>query len=636
MSVRLLFAAVCLALAAFPANAAPLEHYGRLPTVEEVVISPDGGMVALIYTNGEDRQIVLRNQADGKLSILGVGPAKVRDLKWADSENLLITTSTTASIMGLMGPRREYLQAFHYSVPTKKGRLLLRDAEQSLNTILALPVVRQIDGQPIVFLEGVKFVSNRGRIALFQVNLKTSRSKLVHEGFENTRDWLVGADGEPLAESEYDAERARWTLKIKAPTGWRTVRVVEAVNERPVLLGLGRDGQSVLVADSEGDQAVMREIAPADGVWGEPFSKLENGQPIFDPKTHALIGFRGLIGDEDRHVFFDPASAKAWKQIQKAYPGERVSLVSWSDDRSKVVALVDSPTEGPAYALVDFKTNKGSWLGPRYGNLKTGDISPVRPVSFKAADGLPLSGYLTLPNGRTPKNLPLIVHPHGGPATRDDPGFDWWAQAMASRGYAVLQINYRGSAGFGWNFMQAGFGQWGRKMQTDLSDGVRHLAAEGTIDPKRVCIVGASYGGYAALAGAALDPGVYRCAASVAGLSDMRRFVAWSKMRSGVEAQRYWSRFMGAQGLSDPVLQQISPALNVDKVTIPILLIHGKDDTVVPLEQSRIMESALQKAGKPVEILVMDGEDHWLSRGDTRLQMLNSVVAFVEKHNPPN
>ena len=636
MSVRLLVAAVCLALTALPAFAAPLDLYGRLPNIEDVAISPDGGMVAMIYTNGEDRQIVLRNQADGKLSVLGVGPAKVRDLKWADGENLLVTTSTTALIMGLTGPAREYFQAFHYNVPEQRMKLLLRDAERALNTIQGPPVVRRVDGQPTVFLEGVRFVNNRGRTALFQVNLKTSRSKLVHEGYENTRDWLVGPDGEPLAESEYDADKARWTLKIKAPSGWRTVRVVEAANERPVLLGLGRDGQSVLVADSDEDQAVMREIAPADGVWGEPFSRLENGQPIFDPKTHALIGFRGLVGDEGRHVFFDKESAKAWAKIEKAYPGDRVTLVGWADDRSKVVALVDSPTEGPAYALVDFATHKGVWLGVRYENLKLEDISPVRPVSFKAADGLPLTGYLTLPNGRAPKNLPLIVHPHGGPASRDTPGFDWWAQAMASRGYAVLQVNYRGSAGFGWNFMQAGFGQWGRKMQTDLSDGVRHLAAEGTIDPKRVCIVGASYGGYAALAGATLDPGVYRCAASIAGLSDLRRFVAWSKMGSGVEAQRYWSRFMGAQSQSDPVLQQISPALNVDKVAIPILLIHGKDDTVVPLEQSRLMETALKKAGKPVELVVMAGEDHWLSRGDTRLQMLNSVVAFVEQHNPPH
>ncbi len=635
MSVRLLVAAVCLALTVSPATAAPLEHYGRLPTVEEASISPDGAMVALIHTNGEDRQIVLRNMVDGKFSILGVGPAKVRDLRWADGENLLITTSTTALIMGMTGPRREYFQAFHYNVPTKKLKLLLRDAERALNTIQGPPVIRTVDGEPTVFLEGVRFVNSRGRVALFQINLKTSRSKLVHEGFENTRDWLVGADGEPLAQSEYDAEKARWTLKVKGPTGWRTVRVVEAANERPVLLGLGRDGRSVLVADSAEDQAVLREIAPADGVWGEPSKRPENSQPIFDPKSHALIGFAGLVGDEGRYIFYDPESAKAWAKIEKAYPGERISLASWSDDRSKVVALVDSPTEGAAYALVDFTTHKATWLGPRYENLKPADISQVRPVSFKAADGLPLTGYLTLPNGRVAKNLPLIVHPHGGPAARDTPGFNWWAQAMASRGYAVLQVNYRGSAGFSWDFLKAGFGQWGRKMQTDLSDGVRHLAADGTVDPKRVCIVGASYGGYAALAGATLDPGVYRCAASVAGPSDMGRFVAWSKMRSGVEAQRYWSRFMGAQGPYDPVLKQISPALNVDKAQIPILLVHGKDDTVVPLEQSRLMEAALRKAGKPVEIVVMEGEDHWLSRGDSRLQMLNAVVAFVEQHNPP-
>ena len=179
----------------------------------------------MIYTNGEDRQIVLRNQADGKLSVLGVGPAKVRDLKWADGENLLVTTSTTALIMGLTGPAREYFQAFHYNVPEQRMKLLLRDAERALNTIQGPPVVRRVDGQPTVFLEGVRFVNNRGRTALFQVNLKTSRSKLVHEGYENTRDWLVGPDGEPLAESEYDADKARWTLKIKAASGWRTVRV---------------------------------------------------------------------------------------------------------------------------------------------------------------------------------------------------------------------------------------------------------------------------------------------------------------------------------------------------------------------------------------------------------------------------
>ena len=206
----------------------------------------------------------------------------------------------------------------------------------------------------------------------------------------------------------------------------------------------------------------------------------------------------------------------------------------------------------------------------------------------------------------------------------------------ASRGYAVLQVNFRGSAGFGAQHLQAGYGQWGRKMQTDLSDGVRHLAGQGLIDPARVCIVGASYGGYAALAGATLDRGVYRCAASVAGVSDLRRMVGWSKTNKGRTAQKYWIRFMGADDPDDPVLRELSPAEKVEGVTTPILLVHGRDDTVVPLEQSAIMQRALEKAGNPAEMVVMNGEDHWLSRGETRLRMLNAVTMFLEKNNPPS
>jgi dipeptidyl aminopeptidase/acylaminoacyl peptidase len=200
----------------------------------------------------------------------------------------------------------------------------------------------------------------------------------------------------------------------------------------------------------------------------------------------------------------------------------------------------------------------------------------------------------------------------------------------------VLQVNYRGSEGFGWSFLSAGFGEWGRKMQTDLSDGVSYLAGQGIIDPKRVCIVGASYGGYAALAGVTLQNGVYRCAASVAGPSDLGRMVRWSKRQSGVTAQRYWLRFMGAENVRDDVLDAISPAQHAERATVPILLIHGRDDTVVPLEQSRSMADALEDAGHAPELVVLKGDDHWLSRGATRLQMLRSVVAFLEKHNPPS
>jgi dipeptidyl aminopeptidase/acylaminoacyl peptidase len=260
----------------------------------------------------------------------------------------------------------------------------------------------------------------------------------------------------------------------------------------------------------------------------------------------------------------------------------------------------------------------------------------VRVATYSARDGRPIKALLTLPRGREPKNLPLIVLPHDGPASHDEAGFDWMAQAFASRGYAVLQPQFRGSSGFGWNFESAGFGEWGRKMQTDLSDGVRALASQGFIDPKHVCIVGASYGGYAALAGVTLEQGVYRCAVSVAGLSDLRKFLGGPKADAEHSSTvRYWDRFMGAKDPKDPVLDQISPASHAAAASAPILLIHGKDDTVVPIEQSEIMERALRGANKPVEFVALKSEDHWLSREATRMQMLQATVAFLEKNNPP-
>jgi dipeptidyl aminopeptidase/acylaminoacyl peptidase len=213
--------------------------------------------------------------------------------------------------------------------------------------------------------------------------------------------------------------------------------------------------------------------------------------------------------------------------------------------------------------------------------------------------------------------------------------FDWWPQALAAQGYAVLQPNFRGSI-LDSKFLQAGFGEWGRKMQSDLSDGVRYLARQGIIDPKRVCIVGASYGGYAALAGVSVESGVYRCAVSVAGISDLRLFRRWTIANEVGQSQRYWDRFMGTADQNDPALIAISPIEHVAAVTVPVLLIHGRDDTVVPFEQSDVMLSAMKRAGKSVTLVTMKHEDHWLSRSETRLQMLQATVDFLKANNPPN
>ena len=562
----LLALALAAAVAAGPASAAPLAAYGDLPTIEQIAISPSGRLLAVAMVKNDQRTIVIED-LDAKKPVNGVrlGDAKLRGLEWAGDNHLIFVTSFTGGSVDFLTDTNEWFVATDFNLAAHKLAPLLGDANLALNAVAGMPVVRIADGKPYAMAEGIYFGGRveeaagvrvrRSELAIYRIALDGDRSQLVSDDGGTVTGYVLGADGEPLAESLYDAVSKQWTLKVWRDRQWRVAQTKTAAIETPQLLGLGRDGRSILIRGLGDKVNELREISPDGATISDPLPGPQTGAPIRDPATHRLLGMETLAGDALDYHFYDPADAAQWASIEAAYPGQRVQLVSASDDRQRLVLRLGSPTDGPGYALVDMATHSSQWLGAAYPGLTPADISPVQAVRFKAADGLDLSGYLTLPNGRAPRNLPLVVFPHGGPAARDEPGFDWWAQAMASRGYAVLQVNYRGSDGFGRTFLEAGFGEWGRKMQTDLSDGVRYLAAQGTIDPKRVCIVGASYGGYAALAGATLDPGVYRCAVDVSGPAELARFVAWAKAKAGDEGlagQRYWTALHGRRRAQRP------------------------------------------------------------------------------------
>jgi dipeptidyl aminopeptidase/acylaminoacyl peptidase len=642
---KLFLAFGALAAAGWAAHAAPLEAYGKLPNVEDVAISPSGKLIAFIATNGDARTVIVQTIADRQTTYAAAaGAAKLRGVAWVGDTHLILTFST-AKLGWLSGHRRERFLATDINLQTGKATALLDNVPQPpkgprlevLNVLGGLPEVRNLDGKPTLFVYAGYWNGAAAGLGVFRIDLDhEDQARLYEDAGEMACDLLLGPNGNGVAMATCDDRSGAWTLKVKPGSGgWRTAQKIQAPIDTPSLVGLSANGGSALVMfDDDGAGHDWRQVDLTTGAWGETVVNPDGKTPITDHGR--IIGEEVLAGDDYSVSLFDPHEAAIWRGVAKAFPGDLVEFVSWSDDRQKIVVLVDSPDEGPAYSLVDLATGQADWLGARYAALKPEDISPVRSVRYKAGDGLEISGYLTLPRGRPAKGLPLVVLPHGGPEGRDAPGFDWWSQALASRGYAVLRPNFRGSSGFGGSFKAAGFGQYGRKMETDLSDGVRFLAAEGVINPKRVCIAGASYGGYAALAGAALDRGVYRCAVSYAGPADLRSQFMDAREKGGDHALRYWMRYVGAKDLNDAVLAELSPTAHATEVNIPVLLIHGRDDTVVPVSQSRRMAEALRAAGRPVELVELDGEDHWLSGGATRLQMLQATVAFLEKNNPPN
>jgi dipeptidyl aminopeptidase/acylaminoacyl peptidase len=651
MKRALIAAAALWACGLGAVQAAPLEVYGKLPVMDQVAISPDGTKIAFVQPVGGKFAVVVDQLSPAAL-VAGVAPSeqKIRSLIWADSTHLLVVTSQTGFANFVESARSEWYLVQSLDTEKRKATPLLGahlDAgpnshvrgDITMNVLTDMPMPRMVKAHPTVFAPGVAFIDDRGSSALISVDLASGHEAVIEKAVtgDQTRRWMLDGEGGLLAQTTYDELSHSWTLRVRRGGAWVDAYYAIALNDQPEVLGLSPDGGALVLETTRDDGSVEhRTVSLADAKLGEPTDQYGSFQTLVrDPVTRRIIG--GVkMGMEPTYGFFDAKDQAAWDVVADTFPGEDVELVSWSDDRSKVVVQVAGVAHGVIYAVVDQKSHKAVQIGQRYEGIKADDLAEVHIATYAAGDGRRISAFLTLPNGREPKNLPLIALPHGGPAARDEAGFDWWAQALASRGYAVLQPQFRGSDGFGWELERAGFGEFGRKMQSDLSDGVRALAAKGYIDPKRVCIVGASYGGYAALAGVTIEKGVYRCAVAVAGVADMRKFIGGrSADASRNSAVRYWDRFVGAKNPSDAVFDQISPVRHADQASAPILLIHGKDDTVVPIEQSLRMQEALKAAGKPVEMVTLASEDHWLSREESRLQMLQATVAFIEKNNPP-
>jgi dipeptidyl aminopeptidase/acylaminoacyl peptidase len=343
----------------------------------------------------------------------------------------------------------------------------------------------------------------------------------------------------------------------------------------------------------------------------------------------------GVRYHEDRWKTYwvNPKVKLLQASIDRALPGTDNEILGDPTSEKRMLILSGGATEPGTYYLYDRVKSTMHPVVQPYDKIDPAQLAEVQAIHYRARDGLDIPAYLTFPRGRDPRKLPLIMLPHGGPFARDEWTYHPFVQFLANRGYAVLQPQFRGSTGYGKDFVARGYGEWGRKMQDDLDDGVDWLVASGKVDPKRVCIIGGSYGGYAALWGAIRNPERYRCAASFAGVTDIGAQL--SSNRRSFSATRYfkaWRTKVQGEGKID--LKTVSPLAQASRLKIPVLIAHGELDDTVSVKQGKQMVAALEANKADVTSVFYKDGGHDFSSSEDFADFLRRLEAFLAKNNP--
>ena len=643
-------------------HAAPpsIEAFGRKPAVIDVDINPAGTRIALLEENGNTSRLIIVDLATGKDLRTVTAPAGVKLWRavWANDESVLISKTETQNVP--WAPKQKFEMQRWSAIDVTGGSdrmMLMRDGNRDLVT--GATMLRTRTATPgKIYMSTLDFSATSFRKETgsrlsgqakdsgwihnaYEVDVKDGKAKLIASGSPFTDEYLVDFSGQKIVRSDFNGTSHEQSILVKDGGGWRTLyraRSCGSLNLR----GFSADGAAVLALGSTCDDAQNRLWSiPLDGtpikpVFDEPSLEVEG---TMNDRADGKVLAVSLGGQHQTVRWLEPEAERRAKALTKSFGGRWVTFVGRSADNQKVVVLVEDGMHPPIHYLVDYSAKKADIINEAYPLLGGVKLGTVRGFDYEARDKYALTGYLTLPPDALEKNLPLVVMPHGGPEARDDETrFDWLAQFLASRGYAVLQPQFRGSTGHGKAHADAGRHQWGLRMQDDVTDGVRALIARGIVDAKRVCIVGWNYGGYAALAGAAFTPEMYACAASIGGISDLPVLLSTIKhdQSRAVNEFEYWRDHIGLP-LDAQVIAK-SPARAAMDVRAPVLLLHGTDDTVVPIAQSRLMASALRRARKPVEFIELTGEDHWMKTSSTsRIRTLTELEQFLWKYigNPP-
>lgn len=623
------------------ANLIPVEAFARHPELSMVRLSPDGEHIALRadLDNGKSHAVMIYAVSDMEHPfMLRMQPNELpNNIVWVSNSRIIIEKAkqlgaldaplATGEIIttNIDGKRQDYL--YGYDAPHHSSRGATRNGDKGSGFF---------DGRPEQandhFYMRAYIWGTRNQSSLYNVDAGRNTRHLIGDINIDGMEFLVAPDGTAHFAFGRDDNWEQVVFR-KTDDRWRPVKATTASGSfipadyapdgKRIYAWFSPDGGPSMLVEQNEDGTDRHVLAKDD------FGSVSDVQWTAIPSApFAFIPSTGL--PVIRYIDPNLPIAKLHMALRLKFPNEYVNFLNFSQDGAKLLFSVASDKDPGTYYLIDTHTYKVIKLFSPAPWINPSQMAERRAIRFTASDGTELEGFLTIPPGTHGQNLPMVLLPHGGPiGERDDWFFDNDAQFLASRGYLVLQVNYRGSSGRGANFQEAGYLKWGTRIQADLIDGVQWAIHQHMADPQRICVYGGSFGGYSAMMSVIRAPGLFKCAVGYAGIYDLQMMYKKGDVQERKSGRSYLRTVVGKD---DADLDANSPDRLADKITVPVLLVHGEDDERAPFAQAKAMRAALEAAHKPYEWMSKPGEGHGFYDEKNRVDFYNALQAFLEKH----
>lgn len=625
-----------LLLPLFTINAKTLtvESYASLPHVQDVKLSPDGKKLA--YLNNFKGTLLLRvidTTTNKDLPVIKSDNLNtiLNWYEWGNNDVLLLGVSYTAKQRALKYTSTRLYKFDLASKKQKPERLISRRrGRESIEPQFQDNVISFLPNDNEHILVAADF-DTINRPTVYKVNINTEKRKRVLRSKDNVKDWIADRQGNVRIAFGFDDTTIFYKYFGDKSKDTHLLYEYQAFSKDKVsVLGFDKDPNYIYItALHEGKDALFKvnladKSLPRELIFSDPDYDFD-GRLIYSQTSEDVIGFTHS-NLEDGRVYWDKDRAKLQRSLSAALPEDIVTVTDVSQNGLTYIAYKRSKTDPGSYYFGDRAAKSINLFAKKYPEITEDLVAKKQHVSYTARDGLKIEGYLTLPRGENTENLPTVILPHGGPMARDYAGFDYWSQLLANQGYAVLQPNFRGSSGYGYEFEMSALQNWGAEMQNDLQDAANWMVEKGYSDAKRICMVGASYGGYASLMAVVKHPDTFKCAASFAPVTDLEAIVSKARYYENKDIVR--AQF----GTDYDKLEAQSPVNFAEQIERPILLVHGTDDKVVPVAHSRDMYEELQDHNKNVTYIELEDGNHYLSYQPHRIETMTAITEFLAKH----